>query len=318
LSRILITGGTGFIGSYLSAKLIDDGHFLTVAHRSAMATGFPDSVRTVAIENIGPRTDWRQALEGCEVVVHLGAQVPSHGAQIADYDAINNIGTASLVEQSIGARIKRFIFLSSVSAVVESATRGEVSEKTRNSSSLTAYGQSKREAERHVTSFARDGRVGISIRPPLVYAFNAKGRWATLQRLAASRLPLPFGMVHNRRSLIAVENLVDALAATISVSEMRDVSGVYFVADNKGVSISDIVGWLREGMGLPRLLLPLPVATLRGILRVAGFDNTAQGILGDLMIDSTLFRTVFDWTPRLDSKEAIKKSGQQYRLGRRS
>lgn len=125
-------------------------------------------------------------------------------------------------------------------------------------------------------------------------------------------------MIHNCRSLIAVENLIDALAATISVSATRDVSGVYFVADNKGVSISDIVAWLREGMGLPRLLLPIPVGTLRGMLRIVGFDNTAQGILGDLMIDSTLFRTVFDWTPRLDSKEAIRKSGELYRLGRHS
>jgi UDP-glucose 4-epimerase len=314
LDKILITGGTGFVGSNLAARLSHDGYPLTLARRASSVDN-TGSANSVLVADIGANTDWRPALDGCDVVVHLAAQVPAHSALTTDFDAINNAGTARLVEQSIEAGVTRFVFMSSVSTMVENSVEGKVDEKYAGRGSLTPYGLSKRAAEDHVAAFACEGRVGISLRPPLVYGANAKGRWGTLQRLAASWLPLPFGAVNNRRSLVAVENLADAVATVISVSRTKDVSGTYLVAESEGVSTCEIVTWLREGMGIPRLMLPVPVSSLRGLLKSIGYDVAAQSLLGDLVIDSTLFRTVFEWSPKVESKEAIRISGAQYRRG---
>jgi UDP-glucose 4-epimerase len=277
-----------------------------------------ESTRSIAVGNVGPDTDWRRALEGCETVIHLAGQVPRKGVEAADFRSVNDAGTARLVEQAIEAGTRRFVFLSSVSAVIENDAGFEIDEQTPATASLTPYGQSKRAAEAHVVSFARAGRVGISIRPPLVYAADAKGKWMTLQRLAGSGLPLPFGMVHNRRSLIAVENLVDALVATAAVAPTKELSGAYFVADASAVSVREIFTWLREGLGLPSRLVPVPVGGLRRLLRLSSLGSLEQRLFGDLAIDSSLFCKTFDWTPGLHPSDAIRKSGAEFRSGLRS
>lgn len=308
----MITGANGFIGRHLAARLAREGRALTLAHRSEVAGIAAPSVRSLSVGDVGPGTDWRRALEGCATVVHLAGQLPRRQVGADDFRSVNDAGTARLAEQALDAGVTRFVLLSSVAAIVGNDAACVVDERTPPTRSPTPYGASKRAAERHVAQFAGQGRVGISIRPPLVYAADARGRWRTLQRLAATGLPLPFGAIRNRRSLIAVENLVDALLAALA-AQAKDVSGVYFVADDRSVSLGEIFTWLREGMGKRPRLLPVPTATLRGALRLLGLGGLGQSLLGDLEFDSSLFRRTFDWRPRLDSGDAIKSSGAAYR-----
>jgi UDP-glucose 4-epimerase len=313
LSRILITGANGFIGRHLASRLERVGLALTLAPRPPIVDSGGTASRRVSVGEVGPLTDWSRALDGCETIIHLAGQLPASNAAPSVFERVNDRGTARLAEQAINAGATRFVLLSSVAAVVSDAGVREIDDRTPPSRQLSPYGKSKRTAEKHVAAFAAGERLGISIRPPLVYGADAGGTWAMLQRLAASRLPLPFGAVRNRRSLIAVDNLVDALATIVAAPRARIASGAYFVADANPVSVRDVFGWLREGMGLPRLLLPVPSIALAGVLRVTGREKIAQQLFSDLVIDSGLFRRRFDWAPRIEPHEAIRQSGAEYR-----
>lgn len=304
------------MGRRLVAKLASEGHELTLAGRSAAANGASGNT-AITVGGIGPETDWREALNRCDVAIHLAAQVPARGVAPEDFDRVNNRGTARLAEQAFDAGARLFVLLSSVHAVADNSAEGVVSGDTPSVAVTAPYGRSKLAAETHVADFSHAGRVGISIRSPLIYGWDAKGNWALLQRLAASRLPLPFGAIRNRRNLIAVDNLADALAAVVSAPLNQDASGVYSVADAEAVSLADIVGWLREGMGRSPRLLPIPDSSLRLLLRTVGQERIVRSLLGDLEVDSSRFRAAFRWTPPLTAKEAIRASAAGYLLKNR-
>jgi UDP-glucose 4-epimerase len=317
LERILLTGVSGFVGRHLLRVLLRAGYQLTLAHRPGRGPrSTPAPHRSVTIDGVGPNTDWRAALDGCAVVIHLAGQVPRRGVTAADFDAVNAAGTGRLVEQARAAGVQRFVFLSSVATVVNNSAAGEINEQTPSAPSLSPYGESKLEAEFHVAAFARDGRTAVSILPPMVYGAGAGGTWHTLQRLAASGIPLPFGAVENRRSMIAVENLADALLAVVRVSATKDVSGSYFVTDYGTVSVREIFTWLRQGMGMSPRLLSIRPATIRHAFDWIGLGRPVDRLLGDLAIDSTLFRTTFDWMPPLETSEAVRRSGEGFRAKR--
>ena len=318
MERILITGVSGFVGRHLLRVLLRAGYQLTLAHRPRRGPKItPAPHRSVIIDGVGPQTDWRAALDGCDVVIHLAGQVPRRGVAAAEFDAVNAAGTGRLVEQARAAGVQRFIFLSSVATVVNNYAVGEINEQTASAPSLSPYGESKLEAEFHVAGFGRDGRTAVSILPPMVYGAGAGGTWNTLQRLAASGIPLPFAAIENRRSMIAVENLADALLAVVRMSATKEVSGSYFVTDYGTASVREIFTWLRQGMGKSPRLFAVRPALMRHAFDWIGLGRSIDRLLGDLAIDSTLFRTTFDWRPRLDTSDAVRASGAGFRAGRR-
>jgi UDP-glucose 4-epimerase len=151
----------------------------------------------------------------------------------------------------------------------------------------------------------------------MVYGAKARGTWRTLQRLAASGIPLPFGAIENRRSMIAVENLADALLAVVKVSATKEVSGSYFVTDYGTASVREIFTWLRQGMGMSPRLISVRPSTMRHAFDWIGLGRPIDRLLGDLVIDSNLFRTTFDWMPPLETSEAIRRSGAGFRARKR-
>lgn len=317
MQKILITGASGFVGRHLAARLLGDGHDLTLAGRSQAAKS-ASNVATVLVGDIGPETDWCGALKGCDAVVHLAAQVPGSGVAAEDFDRVNNRGTGRLAEQAFEAGVQCFVLVSSVHAVADNSAQGVVSGDASTDTATTPYGLSKLAAEAHVAEFSRLGRVGISIRPPLVYGWDAKANWRHLQRLAASRLPLPFGAIRNRRSLVAVDNLVDALATVVSRPADPGMSGIYSVADAEAVSLAEIAAWLQEGMRVSPRLLPVPDGFLRLLLRMAGQGRIVRSLLEDLEVDSSRFRTAFQWSPPLAARDAMIASAARYLANRRS
>ena len=302
MTRLLLTGAGGFVGRHLMPRLVGAGHAVVTAGRARSGA----SAGHVVVGEIGPQTDWSRALDGCDAVVHLAAQVPGRGIPDDRYAAVNDRGTQRLVRQAKTAGVTRFILMSSIFAAVHGEVAGQVPD--------TPYGRSKRAAEAHVAAFAGPGRTGISLRPPLVYGAGAVGNWALLQRLAALPVPLPFGAVRNRRSVIAVDNLVDAILASIAAPDAP--SGTYAVADGGTVGLADILTWLRAGMGRSPGLFPVPPGMLGLALRALGQGQAAQSLLGDLVADTTPFKVAFGWKPPLRSETAIAAAGKTRRTGR--
>lgn len=311
MKRVLITGASGFVGGLLAQRLRDAGYALNLAGRAEKAA--PDgNVRYFAVGEVGPQTDWGPALEDCDAVVHLAALVHRPDASEQDYDAVNNLGTARLAELMAKGSPKVLIFLSSLAAVSDNFAAKPVDENA-VAEPVSPYGRSKLAAEKHVRMFSQAEGIGISLRPPIVYGPKAPANWRQLQRLAATGLPLPFGAVDNCRSLLSVENLVDAVTHLLELPADKMQSGNYLIADNEVVSLTQIMTWLRSGMGMPPRLLPVPAALLKVSLKAIGKEKIAKSLLGDLEVDSRLFRETFGWSPEVHTREGIIRSGAGFK-----
>ncbi|CCF20859.1 NAD-dependent epimerase/dehydratase [Pseudorhizobium banfieldiae] len=304
MARVLLTGSTGFVGRRVARTLSSAGFLVTRAVRS---TGDKDAIK---VGSINAETDWRPALDGCDAVVHLAARTPAAGVDTEEFTAVNDLGTARLVAQARETGVEKFILMSSIFAVTANANE-EVVDDFMSTCTTLPYGRSKLAAEAHVAAFASGGRTGISLRPPLVYDATAKGNWYLLQKLAATGLPLPFGRAHNRRSMISLANLTDAVLVALR-GACPERSGAYAVADNESLSLSQILTRLREGMGKSPRLVPLPLSLLEAPLKLVGRGAVTQSLFGTLEINSTRFRQTFGWSPPESAQEAILRSGREF------
>ena len=312
MSGILITGASGFIGRQLVERLVAEGRLINIAGRQNPFAGplvESGQIRFFPIDAIGPNTDWHPALKGCTSIIHLAAQVPVRGLDEAVFDTVNAQGTARLVQQAGEAGIERIVIASSIFAITPAANDDVVGDDF-TPQPATAYGRSKLAAEASVAEFVARGRSAISLRFPMVYGAKAGGNWARLKQLAALPVPLPLALAQNRRSMLAVENAVDAiLHAQANVSP--DNSGAYAVSEGEAPSLAEIVTLLRKGRGSSPLLIPVPLAILRALLRGLGQSGMADSLLGSLVVDGSRFSRVFNWKPVTDTASAITASAVQ-------
>lgn len=312
MNRILVTGAGGFVGQRLLPRLLADGRSVTIATRSPSSSNSLDGdVRIVRVSRISGGTDWREALAGCSAVVHLAAQVPSRGVEEKTFVEVNDRGTGRLVEQACVCGVRTFIFMSSIFSLVDNSAKEPVNDAV-SSVALSPYGLSKLAAERHVLAFSKNGRLGVSLRPPLIYGSAAKGNWQMLLKLAASPLPLPFGAVNNRRSLISVDNLVDAVCAVVAAGD-AGVSGQFAVSENVPVSLEQIVSLSRAGMGRSRNLISFPPKLLALGLNALGRGRMAASLFGDLVVDSSRFQESYGWSPTIETPEGIRRSAASFK-----
>jgi UDP-glucose 4-epimerase len=211
-----------------------------------------------------------------------------------------------LIEQAVSSGARQFVLISSLSAVSDNSSSVPINEQTLPEPS-SSYGRSKLAGESHMVMFEGRDRTAITLRPPIVYGAGAQGNWLLLQRLAATGVPLPFGSINNCRTLIAAENLVDAIFHVVSARE--PTTGTFLVSDGESISLREILTWLRRGMGIPPRLVPIPSSALNALLRAVGRERIAKSLLGDLQVDSSLFGNTFGWAPQLHPSEAIVRSG---------
>jgi len=312
--RILVTGATGFVGGALLHRLLGDGRQVRAAVRSE-TDALPPEVDTAIVGDIGPGTDWRAALAGVGAVVHLAALAhvvhDSSRDAHALYRATNTLGALRLAEAAAAAGVRRFVFLSSVRVHGERSIGAALTE----SSPLAAqdpYGQSKAEAERGLAALARAGRLDpVILRPPLVYGPGARGNFARLVRLVARGAPVPLGAVRNRRSLVFVGNLVDAIVRTLD--HPAAAKETFMVSDGEDVSTPELVRRMARALGRPARLVPVPVPLLRLGGTLAGRSDDVARLADDLVVDPSKIRASLGWSPVFTLDEGLRETAAGYR-----
>lgn len=310
MQDLLITGATGFIASHLLPILAAQDYQITAATRRDFTFSELSKVSSVKVGEIDGETDWRQALQGIDIVIHLAAR--AHILQdtatdaAAEFQRVNTIGTANLVQQAVAAGVKHFILVSSIGAMTTLSSH-ILTEKSPCQPD-TPYGKSKLEAELALQELAQNSEMTWTIlRPTLVYGAGNPGNMDRLIKLVKSGLPLPLGAINNRRSFLYVGNLVDAIARIIS--HPLSHGQTFLVSDGEDVSTPELIRLLAETLAQPCQLLPIPSTLLAGL---AGLGTTWEswtgistpfnrGILerlkGSLYVDISHIQQTLDWHP---------------------
>lgn len=303
---ILITGGTGFIGQHLSARLVSENCNVLYAVRDAS-----QMEGALLVDDIGPETSWGQILSGVNTIVHLAARVhimhDTAADPLAEFRRINVAGTLNLARQAVAAGVRRFIFISTVKVNGEETTFGRPFTSEDLASPQDAYGISKHEAEEGLRHLAEDtGLEVVIIRPPLVYGPGVKGNFHSMMRWINKGIPLPLGAIHNQRSLIALDNLVDFIVTCID--HPAAANQTFLVADGEDLSTTDLLRRVGQAMGKPARLIPVPMSVLKFGARLLGKQAMAQRLCGNLQVDISKAREVLGWSPPVSVDEGLRRA----------
>lgn len=295
----LVTGANGFIGRHVCSRLAKAGWAVRGAVRS-VPEGSGGDIDYRRCGDLSPDADWRPLFQGVDAIVHVAAHVHVRGSAGAGSDAafhrINVGGSAALARQAAGAGVRRFLFMSSIGARV--AEQGE-----HLGAPATPYQTSKLEAERALTRIAAEtGLELVVLRPPLVYGADAPGNVARLLALLRLGLPLPLASIGNRRSVIYVENLSDAVAHCL---EHPDAPGrILELSDGAPISTPDLAWRLGRLADHPARLVPCPPALLRLVGRLTGQFRSVDSLLEDLVTDDREIRNDLGWRPPFPQADA--------------
>lgn len=302
--RALVTGATGFVGTAVVARLAGDHRHALRAVVRRNALGIPPNVECIR-GDLAPDANWQSALAGVDVIVHLAARVhvmkERSADALAEFRRVNVDGTSCLARQAAAAGVRRFISLSSIKIHGELGTFRE----TDVAAPVDAYGISKYEAETALRQIAADtGMEVVIIRAPLIYGVGVRANFLALIQAVARGIPLPFGAIHNRRSLLALDNLVDFIRTCIE--HPAAANETFLVSDGDDLSTTDLIRRLAHAMDRPARLIPVPVSLLMTAATLLGKQDVARRLLGSLTVDIAKARHRLDWTPPVSVDEGLK------------
>jgi nucleoside-diphosphate-sugar epimerase len=313
MKKILVTGATGFLGASLLRHLCVQGYCSTAASRRKIVD-MPLSVVTCIVDGVGAETDWSVPLRGQDVVVHCAARVHVMRDTSVDpleaFRAVNLHGTINLARQAKEAGVKRFIFLSSVGVNGAETFDAPFSESD-VARPHSPYAMSKYEAELGLRVVAEQtGLEVVIIRPPLVYGAGAPGNFQSLVRWLLRGVPLPLGAIKNRRSYVALGNLVDLLV--VCLDHPAAANQTFMVSDGEDLSTTDLLTRMGSALGKPATLLSVPMVLLKFGAAVLGKRDIAQRLCGSLQVDGGKARRLLGWTPPLSVDEGLRQAAEGY------
>lgn len=311
MKQILITGANGFVGGSLCAEAFARNFVVVGATRSIANVNV--GYENIAVGEMDSNTVWLNALTGCDVVIHLAARVhvmlETSDNPLNDFRRVNVIGTEHLARCAAKAGVKRLVYVSSIKVNGEETSGNHIYCEQDVPAPQDSYGVSKWEAEQVLHQTAQEtGLEVVIVRPPLVYGAGVKGNFAQMLSVLARGLPLPFASVTNGRSLIYIENLVDALI--LCATHPAAAGQTYLVSDGEDISTSDLLKKLSLAMGKSPRLVPFSVALLKLAGRLVGKSDQIARIVGSLRVDSSKIRRELGWVPPFSIDEGLKATVQ--------
>lgn len=312
-SGVLVTGASGFVGGALCRHLIRDPcRKVTEVSRGGCLYS---AARYHPITRLDELTNWRGAFEAVDVVIHCAARAhvmkDNPARALSEFRRVNVAGTETLVRAAAQAGVKRLIFLSSAKVLGEFSMPGRPFRETDSPTPADPYGLSKLEAETAVKTVASaHGMEYVIIRPPLVYGPGVKANFRSMMNWLLKGVPLPLGLVPNKRSLVALDNLVDLIVTCID--HPAAANQIFLVGDGEDLSTTELLRLLGQALGKPARLLPVPVWLLQGFAELLGKREMAQRLCGSLQVDSSKARNLLGWVPSINVDEAMRRTAEGF------
>ena len=306
--RLLITGASGFVGRALTLQAAARGLPLRIALRRP-EVDLPAGFETARISGLDADTEWGAALEGVAVVAHCAARAhvlrEVSSDPLAEFRRVNVEGTLNLARQAVRAGVRRFIFISSI-GVNGSETHLEPFTPEDVAAPSSPYALSKYEAESALRLLSKEtGLELVVIRPPLIYGPGAKGNFQSMIRWIERGIPLPLGAIHNKRSLVALDNIVDLIL--VCLQHPAASNQIFLVSDGEDLSTTELLRRLGQALHKPTRLIPVPAVLLSAGASLIGRSDIAQKLVGSLQVDDSHTREVLTWSPPISVREGLRR-----------
>lgn len=301
--KILITGATGFVGSAVLNTLSKGYYSLVAPVRKLPNVQFTNAVLPL-VDDITTLTGKLSWLEGCKIAIHIAAKAHVQGVALSEFKRVNTEATLNLARLCAVAGVKRFIFLSSIG--VNGISNSTPFFASDTPAPVEDYAISKFEAELGLKKIAAEtGMEVVIIRPPLVYGPDAPGNFGKLARLANKNLPLPLGAIHNKRSLVGLDNLVDLIVTCID--HPHAANQTFLVSDDQDVSTTQLLQLMIRAAGKKPKLLPIPMSWLALAGKLTAKQAVIERICSNLQVDIAHTKQTLGWKPPLSVEEGIAR-----------
>jgi len=307
MSKVLLTGGSGFVG----ARLLQHPLFkeaLTVGRTS------PDKGGNFTYIPLTESSDYTEVLSDVNVVVHVAARAHMMNEiardPLSEYRKTNTLATLNLAKQAIKAGVKRFIFISSIKVLGDNTEIGQPFSITDSLNPKDAYGVSKAEAEIGLMRLCRDSNMAfVIIRPPLVYGAGVKGNFEKLLQLISMRIPLPLGSVNNKRSMVSIDNLVDLIC--VCIKDIKAKNQIFLVSDDFDLSLPELLYELSKARSYESRLIKFPLGLLRLMFFCLGKSGIYNRLCRSMQVDLTHTKRQLEWEPPFSIQKSLSEVWSQ-------
>lgn len=318
---ILLTGATGFVGGAILRQIIREKKYAVVAALRESSPSLAEEVRTVRFSTLDGTTSWEGCFSDTSVVIHSAARVhvmsDTENDPLSAFRKVNVEGTLSLARQAFASGVRRFIFISSIKVNGEGTVPPHAYEADGILSPSDPYGISKMEAEIALRELAAEmGREVVIIRPVLVYGPGVKANFLSMMRWLDKGVPLPFGAIHNSRSLVSIDNLVDLVLTC--VDHPAAANQTFLVSDGEDLSTTELLRKMSQVLNSPIRLIPVPAWILKTGACLIGKRALSQRLCGSLQVDISKTRCLLGWTPPVSVDDALKATALHFQEHQKS
>ena len=307
--KILVTGANGFIGTQLSKTLANSGHEVRITARSIAQN--ISTTRELITCDLESADNLDHLTTGCDAIVHLAgrAHVMSDDPATSEslYLSANVDVTKKLAQSASRTGVKRMILMSSVKVNGESTTIDNPFTSQDTPNPQDPYGRSKTQAEQALWDVTSTSELeGIVIRPPLVYGPGVRANFASLIGIVNRGIPLPLGSIHNKRSFVSIDNLIDCIATALQSSNAAGQT--FLVSDGNDLSTPELIRSIASALHKSPMLIPFPPALLKLAATTAGKRGAYDRLCGSLTVDIALTKQNLSWTPPFTVQDSLQRT----------